>query len=75
MLRDAADLVTGVKRLNLDPDRHIRLRADGGNTYRMDIKLFLQVAGEMRVITLEVAGDTEVTGDDAAGDSAIPLAQ
>lgn len=75
ILQGVANRTPGVKRLELNPDRDIVIRAIGGNALGMDIKLFVQVAGELRVISIKVGAVSETAATATSGTAGIPLAQ
>jgi hypothetical protein len=75
ILQGVANRTVGVKRLDFNPDRDILIRAIGGNALGLKIRLFVQVAGELRVIEIEV-GATVATYEASATSSTggIPIA-
>jgi hypothetical protein len=72
ILRGIASRTIGVQSMDLDPQRNISVYAKGGNAMGMDIKLFLQVSGELRQINIQVGTITQATT--GTGQSIIPTA-
>lgn len=74
LINGAANRTPGVQSINLVPQRDIIIRAEGGNSLGMFIKVFLQVNGELRLIQIEVGTVSEATTTAQATVNAIPIA-
>lgn len=59
ILRGIASRTIGVQGFDVDPQRDISIYAQGGNALSMDIRLFLQVNGELRKIDIRVGAITQ----------------
>ena len=73
ILNGVAAATRGVRRLQLNPDRDIRIYAAGGNALGMSIRLFVQVAGELRVIDIQVGASVDLGA--AQQTTGIPVAR